>query len=213
MQLAPACSHLRYNNHGVAGVLVCCTERFTNGSHHTGERSCSDWNNALKLGYDVYECTFPASMLRQEWSATLPQRILQPGDAIGRVSDAAAQRTGLPTSCEVVAGTTDSIAAFLASGASQVGDAVTSLGSTLAVKMLSKQPVEDASCGLYSHRLGAQHTPHCMHHTFSCLRQACMAACLQWDAPDPLSLRFSSGMPAQTKLMNPVSCVAACWPT
>jgi len=54
----------------------------------------------------------------------------------------------------VVGGTTDSIAAFLASGAAEIGDAVTSLGSTLAIKLLSSTAVSDASRGIYSHRLG-----------------------------------------------------------
>lgn len=52
------------------------------------------------------------------------------------------------------AGTTDSIAAFVAAGVSQPGEAVTSLGSTLAVKLLSEQRVDDAAYGVYSHRLG-----------------------------------------------------------
>lgn len=34
------------------------------------------------------------------------------------------------------------------------GQAVTSLGSTLAVKLLSEVPVEDSARGIYSHRLG-----------------------------------------------------------
>ena len=54
--------------------------------------------------------------------------------------------------CKVVGGTTDSIAAFLASGASDIGDAVTSLGSTLAIKLLSATPATDSSRGVYSHR-------------------------------------------------------------
>ena len=53
-----------------------------------------------------------------------------------------------------ISGTTDSIAAFLASGADTPGQAVTSLGSTLVIKLLSEQPVEDSSRGIYSHRLG-----------------------------------------------------------
>lgn len=53
-----------------------------------------------------------------------------------------------------VSGTTDSIAAFLASGADTPGQAVTSLGSTLVVKLLSEKPVEDSTRGIYSHRLG-----------------------------------------------------------
>jgi sugar (pentulose or hexulose) kinase len=50
-------------------------------------------------------------------------------------------------------GTTDSIAAFLASGANKAGQAVTSLGSTLAIKLISKVPVDDSEKGIYSHRL------------------------------------------------------------
>jgi D-ribulokinase len=50
----------------------------------------------------------------------------------------------------------DSIAAFLAVGIdpSELGVAVTSLGSTLAVKLLSDSRVDDAATGVYSHRLG-----------------------------------------------------------
>jgi len=35
-----------------------------------------------------------------------------------------------------------------------VGQGVTSLGSTVAIKLLSEKPVEDSSRGIYSHRLG-----------------------------------------------------------
>ena len=37
---------------------------------------------------------------------------------------------------------------------SQAGQAVTSLGSTLAVKLLSTTRLDDAAYGIYSHRLG-----------------------------------------------------------
>jgi sugar (pentulose or hexulose) kinase len=42
----------------------------------------------------------------------------------------------------------------LASGATQPGEAVTSLGSTLVLKLLSQTRVDDARYGIYSHRLG-----------------------------------------------------------
>lgn len=50
----------------------------------------------------------------------------------------------------------DSIAAFLAVGIEpcELGAAVTSLGSTLAVKLLSSVRVDDSATGVYSHRLG-----------------------------------------------------------
>ena len=60
---------------------------------------------------------------------------------------------GLSEECVVCTGTTDSIAAFLAARAAGPGRAVTSLGSTLAVKLVSEARVDDARFGVYSHRL------------------------------------------------------------
>ena len=54
----------------------------------------------------------------------------------------------------VRAGTTDSVAAFMATGARAAGDAVTSLGTTLALKLVSPARIEDPARGVYSHRLG-----------------------------------------------------------
>ncbi len=48
----------------------------------------------------------------------------------------------------------DSISAFLAADVHEYGDAVTSLGSAIAVKLLSKTRVDDADYGIYSHRIG-----------------------------------------------------------
>ena len=124
----------------------------------TGGPPMSDWHNALKLGYDVRALQYP------EWMAAgspigdliadaLPA-VVPPGEPIGTVSAEAAARWGLPENCMVVGGTTDSIAAFLAAGATEIGEAVTSLGSTLAIKLLSSSFAEDARRGVYSHRLG-----------------------------------------------------------
>ena len=86
----------------------------------------------------------------------------RPGDVCERVVSAeASEAWGLPAGVEVVGGTTDSIAAFVAcatdidKGALNVaaGDAVTSLGSTTALKLVSKTRVDDSSVGVYSHRL------------------------------------------------------------
>ena len=48
----------------------------------------------------------------------------------------------------------DSVAAFLAAGLREVGEAVTILGSTLALKLLSRNRVDDLKMGVYSQRLG-----------------------------------------------------------
>jgi sugar (pentulose or hexulose) kinase len=60
----------------------------------------------------------------------------------------------VPTRAVVVAGTTDGCAAFLATGAGKPGEAVTSLGSTLVLKVICDQPVFAPDYGLYSHRIG-----------------------------------------------------------
>ncbi|KAI9123994.1 hypothetical protein K1719_005294 [Acacia pycnantha] len=91
-----------------------------------GKLGVSDYNNALKVGYDPEVDSYPA------WLKTLELNL------VFKV---------------VCAGTTDSIAAFLAARVSQPGDAVTSLGSTLAIKLLSNTRIEDSRFGVYSHRL------------------------------------------------------------
>eukprot|EP00897_Mesotaenium_endlicherianum_P009640 jgi/Mesen1/8704/ME000052S08125 len=118
-----------------------------------GDVGVTDYNNALKVGYDPAEEAYPAWLADQPFAPMLP-RVVAPGAVIGAVTPQVAAQYGLPTDCQVCAGTTDSIAAFLAAGVSATGDAVTSLGSTMAVKLLSDTRVDDARYGIYSHRLG-----------------------------------------------------------
>lgn len=124
-----------------------------------GQRDATDWNNALKLGFDCERLCYPPAFAAQPWASALPSRVLEPGATMAPVAHDVIVRAGLHEGCEVTAGTTDSIAAFLAAGAVRVGDAVTSLGSTLAIKLLSKLPVQDKQAGVYSHRLGTLMAP------------------------------------------------------
>lgn len=99
----------------------------------------SDENNCLKLGYDPITRQWPEWIKQLVPPHLLPQ-VYEPG-------------TPIPES-KLVAGTTDSIAAFLATGAMEIGEAVTSLGSTIALKIISNKPVFAPEYGIYSHRLG-----------------------------------------------------------
>ncbi|GFR50176.1 hypothetical protein Agub_g12343 [Astrephomene gubernaculifera] len=119
-----------------------------------GNAGVSDWNNALKLGYDPASESYPGWLATQPFSPLLPPRVVSPGAPVAPLAPSAAARCGLRPDCLVCGGTTDSIAAFLAAGVTQAGQAVTSLGSTLAVKLLSTTRVDDAAYGVYSHRLG-----------------------------------------------------------
>lgn len=118
-----------------------------------GRLGLSDYHNALKLGYDVGALRYPDWLLAANLPVQLPQ-INAPGTAIAPILPVLGDRLGIPATCQICAGTTDSIAAFLASGASTPGQAVTSLGSTLVLKLLSTVRVDDAASGIYSHRLG-----------------------------------------------------------
>jgi sugar (pentulose or hexulose) kinase len=118
-----------------------------------GQRGITDYHNALKLGGDPVTLTYPDWLMALDIAPALPQ-IVAPGTPIAPVQPMIASELGLPPQCWVMAGTTDSIAAFLAAGVSQPGEAVTSLGSTLAIKLLSRRRVEDRRYGVYSHRLG-----------------------------------------------------------
>jgi sugar (pentulose or hexulose) kinase len=92
--------------------------------------------------------------MSQEFAHLLPQQVVAPGAPVAPVTSLVSQQTHLPPTCWVCGGTTDSIAAFVAADVTKVGWAVTSLGSTLAVKLLSDTRVDDAAYGVYSHRLG-----------------------------------------------------------
>ena len=124
-----------------------------------GRLGISDYHNALKLGADVENLRYPNWLnegLDRIAGGNIPQlpHIVAPGTPIGTIAPDIARRFGLLANCTVCAGTTDSIAAFLASGASAPGEAVTSLGSTLVLKLLSRTRVDNSRYGIYSHRLG-----------------------------------------------------------
>ena len=118
-----------------------------------GQLGFSDYHNALKLGYDVQKLDYPDWLKNTSFREILPQ-VLTPGTAIAPLKPDLARQFQINPDCLICAGTTDSIAAFFASGANQPGEAVTSLGSTLVLKLLSRTYVEDLSSGVYSHRWG-----------------------------------------------------------
>lgn len=113
----------------------------------------SDANNCLKSGWDAVHRCWP------EWLDTLgvPRRLLprvvMPGTAIGTLRPELVQRYGFAPGTLLAAGTTDSTAAFLATGAALPGEAVTSLGSTLVLKVISEQPIFAPEYGIYSQPL------------------------------------------------------------
>lgn len=140
---------------GTARARYCTDQASWLAAMLTGRPGLSDYHNALKLGYDVENLAWP-DWVRGLGIASLLPRVVAPGESLGMVPLEVAVKLDIPDDCLVRAGTTDSIAAFMAAGASENGDGVTALGSTLALKLLSARPVQDADSGVYSHRYGSR---------------------------------------------------------
>jgi sugar (pentulose or hexulose) kinase len=116
-------------------------------------RPVSDYHNALKMGLDPETGQWP------EWVAYLADLDylpvpVKPGTPLALLERPRARELGVNPDCLVRAGTTDGIAAFLAAGASRPGEAVTSLGTTLVLKLLSATRVDAGEYGVYSHWFG-----------------------------------------------------------
>ncbi|KAE8667392.1 Xylulose kinase-1 isoform 2 [Hibiscus syriacus] len=96
-----------------------------------GQLGVSDYNNALKVGYDPEIDSYPDWLLSQPYARLLPT-VKAPGTSIGHLKGNIRTQFARAT---------------------KPGKAVTSLGSTLAIKLLSTTRIEDARYGVYSHRL------------------------------------------------------------
>ncbi len=114
----------------------------------------SDYNNCLKLGYDAGQAKWPDWMATLGVNTDILPTVHEPGEILGIIKPELAKQLDLPDDTAIIAGTTDGVAAFLAAGAKKAGHGVTSLGTTLIIKLLSGTPVFSPQHGVYSHRLG-----------------------------------------------------------
>ncbi len=137
----PAARHALHQADWIAGRLL-------------GRFGTSDENNALKLGYDPVARRWPDWLDQLAVRRSLLPEVVPPGRPLGPLDPDVARALGLPATAQVIAGTTDGCASFLATGAEQVGEGVSALGSTLTIKLLSDRPVFAPEFGVYSHRLG-----------------------------------------------------------
>ncbi|MEM1233926.1 MAG: FGGY-family carbohydrate kinase [Pseudomonadota bacterium] len=118
-----------------------------------GRGGRTDANNALKTGFDPNGAGWP-DWIEELVGADILPTVDPVGTAWDTLQPAIAADLGLSPRVLVYAGTTDSIAAFLAAAPLEEGVAVTSIGSTLAIKVLSSDRVDLPAMGLYSHRVG-----------------------------------------------------------
>lgn len=172
-QLSPSNSGARGSASSAAKLKYLSTQQYINNltnkkifalhqADWISNRLCREWgesdeNNCLKLGYDPISRSWPEwiSQLDLPGSIQLPH-VGTPGSLYGTLDSTLAQRWELSphSAVKICRGTTDSIASTLAAGAAQPGDAVTTLGTTLVLKIVSDTPLFSPDHGIYSHRLG-----------------------------------------------------------
>lgn len=113
----------------------------------------SDENNALKTGFDLDSEIWPAWLEAAGMDVSKLPTVRRAGAKVSPVAGYLLE-LGLPESAWFHAGTTDGCASFLATGASDIGDAVTALGSTIVLKLASDTPINAPEYGVYAHRVG-----------------------------------------------------------
>ena len=116
-----------------------------------------DWTwgeegNNLRLGWNLENHSWPEALTKQPWLNRLP--IIKPsGSTLGTIARARALELGLPNDVQIVAGTTDSNAAVLATDPGD-DDGITVLGTTLVMKRFTTVPIHGP--GITSHRVGGR---------------------------------------------------------
>ena len=108
--------------------------------------------NNLRLGWDLQRQCWSGAIALQPWASGLPE-ICASGTVLGTLAAGPAQRLGLPSHSQVVAGSTDANAGVLAAEP-RSGDGITVLGTTLVLKQFSPKPIEGA--GISCHRVAGR---------------------------------------------------------
>ncbi|QEC41527.1 FGGY-family carbohydrate kinase [Pseudobacter ginsenosidimutans] len=119
----------------------------------SGQYDITDYTNAMKSGYDLHKDQWPGYIaeqigIRREWL----QEVKPSGEPIGVIRKELAKQFGLPETLIVTTGMTDGCASQVASGAVSPGQWNTTIGTTLVIKGVTKQSVNDPSGAIYNHR-------------------------------------------------------------
>lgn len=121
-----------------------------------GRFDCSDENNALKTGYSPSTGSWGFDVDALPFAPSALPKVSAPARPIGVASTDFSKGSGLSDACRILTGTTDGMAGFVAaSGLKDLspGMAVTSLGTTLVIKIVADRNIEAPEYGVYSHKL------------------------------------------------------------
>lgn len=119
----------------------------------TSHWGVSDYTNSLKTGYDLLSEEYPTALASKLDIA--PERlpyVVAPGTPLACLHASVAAQVGLSSRTLVVAGLTDGCASQFATGATEPGAWVSSLGTTLTIKGTSAELVKDPQGRIYCHR-------------------------------------------------------------
>ncbi|CAH0202633.1 Xylulose kinase [Arthrobacter sp. Bi83] len=119
----------------------------------TGHMVPTDLSSALKTGAHLITEQWPEDVFESLGVplAMLPS-LVRSGTRIGAVSAAAARVTGIPEGTPVISGATDGCAAQLGAGALSVGSWNSVLGTTLILKGVTRNLIQDPLGVVYSHK-------------------------------------------------------------
>lgn len=123
-----------------------------------GHDVAADTSNALKTGVSAASTGWPQETMSALGvpESMLPDVVL-PGTVVGTVHAVPAELTGLPVGIPVVAGMTDGCAAQIGAGAVEVGSWNSVLGTTLVLKGVTEDLLQDPDGVVYSHRSPSGH--------------------------------------------------------
>lgn len=113
----------------------------------------TDYTNALKSGYDLTALCWP-DYISKELSISkdsLPT-VYPTGAVMGNIDKFLAKKLGLPENIQITSGLTDGCASQIASGAVELGDWNTTIGTTMVIKGVTTREILDPLGRLYSHR-------------------------------------------------------------
>lgn len=111
----------------------------------------TDYSNALKTGYDLNKEGWPDWWTAIEGIKDRLPDVVPPGTVVGVIDEVIARSSRLSPDTKIITGCSDGTAGFLASGAKNVGDDNTTLGTTLVFKRIADKPVNNEL--VYSHKL------------------------------------------------------------
>jgi sugar (pentulose or hexulose) kinase len=127
------------------------TARLT-GITDKGLTPISDESNSLKTGYDILSRCWPDYIAQAGIETSKLPSVVPIGATIGTIEPKIAETFGFSPSCRMVAGMTDGTAGCAASGARNIGDMNTTLGTTIVWKTIASSLICDPQGRLYSHR-------------------------------------------------------------